>query len=76
MAEYREALRIMRAIDAFDAWLCQAPAERVRAAVAAALSPALERLSTLLDLPIVKSSLTFCSFAPSVSRTSEAVGWP
>jgi hypothetical protein len=76
MAEYREAPRIMRAIDAFDTWLCHAPAERIRATLDAALSPASERLSTLLDLPLVESSLTFCTFAPTVGRTSEAVGWP
>jgi hypothetical protein len=55
IAEHREALRIMRAIDAFDAWLSEAPAERARAAVAAALGPRSDRLSTLLDLPIADS---------------------
>jgi hypothetical protein len=52
-AEYREALRIMRAIDALDTWLLQAAAERVRAAIVAAAGPPTNRLSTLLDLPIV-----------------------
>jgi hypothetical protein len=52
-AEYREALRIMCAIDAFDTWLSEAPAERVPAAIAAAAGPPSNRLSTLLDLPIV-----------------------
>jgi hypothetical protein len=52
-AEYREALRIMSAIDAFDTWLSEAPAERVPAAIAAAAGPPSNRLSTLLDLPIV-----------------------
>jgi len=52
-AEYREALRIMRVIDAFDTWLSEAPAERVRAAMAAATGPPTDRLSSLLDLPIV-----------------------
>jgi hypothetical protein len=51
-AEYREALRIMRAIDGFNSWLLHAPAERSRAAVQAALGPPSDRISTLLDLPI------------------------
>jgi hypothetical protein len=29
-SEFREALRLMHAIDAFDNWFCQAPAERAR----------------------------------------------
>ena len=53
-AEYREALRIMRAIDEFDSWLLHSPAERARAAVHAALGPPAIRTSTLLDLPIVE----------------------
>jgi hypothetical protein len=52
-AEYRKALRIMCAIDAFDTWLLEVPPERIRAALAAALGPATNRLSSLLDLPIV-----------------------
>ena len=41
-AQYREALRIMRAVDGFDSWLLHAPAERARAAVQAAMGRALE----------------------------------
>ena len=52
-AEYREALRIISAIDAFDTCLSEAPAERVRAAIAAAAGPPTNQVSTLLDLPIV-----------------------
>lgn len=51
-AEYRQALRVMRAIDAFDAWLTQAPTERTQAAVRAALGPPSGRLASLLDLPL------------------------
>jgi hypothetical protein len=51
-AEYREAVRVARAIDAFDARLCRAPAGCARAAVAAALGQPSHRLSTLLDLPL------------------------
>ena len=51
-ALYREALRIMRAVDGFDTWLLQAPAERTRAAVQAAMGAPSNRISTLLDLPI------------------------
>jgi len=53
-AEFREAVRLMHAIDAFDNWLCQAPAERARAAVHAASGPPSERVSTLIDLPLVR----------------------
>jgi hypothetical protein len=53
MADYREALRIMDAVNAFDVWFAQAAAERARAALAAALGPPSGRLSRLLDLPIV-----------------------
>jgi hypothetical protein len=53
MGEYREAQRLTRAIDAFDRWLCEAPADRARGAAAAALGPPSERVSTLLDLPIL-----------------------
>jgi hypothetical protein len=41
-AEYRQALRVMDAVDAFDAWLAGAPAERARGAVRAALRPRLD----------------------------------
>jgi hypothetical protein len=51
-AEYREAGRLMRAIDAFDAQLCRAPAACARAAVAAALGQPSHRISALLDLPL------------------------
>jgi len=51
-AEYREALRIMRAIDDFNRWLEQAPGERTSAAIQAALRPPADRISTLIDLPI------------------------
>ena len=51
-AQYREALRIMRAVDGFDTWLLHAPAERTRAAVQAAMGAPSNRISTLLDLPI------------------------
>jgi hypothetical protein len=52
-AEYRGAVRIMRAIHRFDDWLAEAPAERARGAVAAALGAPCDRISTLIDLPIV-----------------------
>jgi len=51
-AEYREAMRIMRAIDAFDTWLIRAPAERTHGAVLAALAQPSNRIPTLIDLPI------------------------
>ena len=51
-AQYREALRIMRAVDGFDTWLLHAPAERTRAAVQAAMGAPANRISPLLDLPI------------------------
>lgn len=51
-AEYRQAQRVMRAIDSFDTWLGQAPTERSQAAVRAALGPPSGRLSSLLDLPL------------------------
>jgi hypothetical protein len=51
-AQYREALRITRAVDGFDTWLLHAPAERMRAAVQAAMGAPSNRISTLLDLPI------------------------
>src|SRR6266851_1345783 len=50
-AQYREALRIMRAVDGFDTWLLHAPADRTRAAVHAAMGAPSNRISTLLDLP-------------------------
>ena len=63
-AEYREAIRIMRAIDAFDTWLIRAPAERARDAVRAALAQPSNRISTLLDLPIAERRAEhFCSRA-------------
>ena len=52
-AEYREAVRIMRAIHGFDEWLSEAPAQRARGAVEAALGAPCDRISTLIDLPIV-----------------------
>jgi hypothetical protein len=52
-AAYREAVRMMDAVQAFDAWLCQAPTERAAAAVRAALGPPSDRISTILDLPIL-----------------------
>jgi hypothetical protein len=52
-AEYREAVRIMRAIHGFDEWLSEAPAEHARGAVAAAVGAPCDRISTLVDLPIV-----------------------
>jgi hypothetical protein len=51
-AEFREALRIMRAVDGFNRWLLQASGERAKAAVLAALGPSSDRISTLLDLPV------------------------
>jgi hypothetical protein len=48
-------------LEAFDAWLCQAPAECVAAAVRAALGPPSDRLSTLLDLPMLDD----CGGAPT-----------
>jgi len=42
----------MRAIDTFDAWLTQAPTERIQVTVRAALGPPSGRLSSLLDLPL------------------------
>ena len=51
-ADYREARRIMRAIDGFNSWLEESPGERSRAAVQAALGPPSDRISSLLDLPI------------------------
>jgi hypothetical protein len=59
-AAFREALRIMRAIDAFDTWLIQAPAERSRGAVQAALGQPSNRISTLLDLPIADRRAERC----------------
>jgi len=53
-AEYREAVRIMSAIHAFDGWLSEAPAERAWAAVRAALGPPRDRTSTLTDLPVLR----------------------
>jgi hypothetical protein len=52
-AEYREAVRIMRAIHGFDDWLAKAPAERARGAVAAALGAPCDRIPMLMDLPVV-----------------------
>jgi hypothetical protein len=51
-AQYREAGRIMRAIDGFNSWLEQAPGERSSAAIQAARCPPSDRISTLLDLPV------------------------
>ena len=68
MAEYREAQRVICAIDAFDNWLLEAPAERVRAAIATASGPPTNRLSTLLDLPIVARQAASSSTA--VAATS------
>ena len=51
-AQYREAERIMRAIDGFNSWLEQAPGQRSSAAIQAACCPPSDRISTLLDLPI------------------------
>ena len=62
-AEFREALRVMRAIDAFNTWLCQRPADRARSAVQAALGPPSDRISSLLDLPIVDVRAG-CSHSP------------
>jgi hypothetical protein len=53
-AEFREALRIMRAVDGFNRWLLHASGERAKAAVLAALGPSSDRISTLLDLPIAE----------------------
>jgi hypothetical protein len=66
-AEYREALRIMSAIDAFDTWLSEARAERVRAAIAAAAGPSTNRVSNLLDLPIVARRAGSAAAAPETS---------
>jgi hypothetical protein len=55
-AEHREAVRVMRAVDAFDARLAGRPADTTRAAVRAALGPPSGRVSTLLDLPIVDAA--------------------
>ena len=52
-AEYREAVRIMRAIHGFDDWLCAAPTERACSAVRAALGPPGDGVSTLTDLPVL-----------------------
>ena len=46
------AVLVEHSHDAFDTWLIRAPAERVRAAVRAALAQPSNRISTLLDLPI------------------------
>jgi len=62
-AEYREAIRIMDAVHAFDTWLCEAPAERARAAVQAALGPASDRIPSLLDLPVI-GGCAGCSHSP------------
>ncbi len=52
-ARYREALRIMRAVDGFNTWLEEAPGVRARAAVhEARCLPSSTGISTLLDLPI------------------------
>jgi hypothetical protein len=50
---HREAVRVMRAIDSLDQWLCRAPAERIPAAVQAALARPADRVSKLADLPIL-----------------------
>ena len=52
-AEYREAVRTMRAIHGFDDWLAEAPAERARGAVEAALAAPSDRISSVIDLPVV-----------------------
>ena len=52
-AEYREAVRMMRAIHRFDDWLAEAPAERARGAVAAALGAPCDRISSVIDLQVV-----------------------
>lgn len=52
-AEYRESVRIMRAIHRFDDWLNEAPVERASAAIRAALGPPGDRTSTLTDLPVL-----------------------
>ena len=67
-AKYREALRVMRAVDAFDSWLLQAPAERIRAAVEAAPGPPSGRIPTLPDLPVIQHQAeSRCSRAALVS---------
>ncbi len=60
-AAFREALRVMRAIDDFDTWLIQAPAERTRDAIEAALAQPSNRIATLLDLPIADRHAERCS---------------
>ena len=66
-AEYREALRIMCAIVAFDTCLSEAPAERVPAAIATAAAPPSNRRSSLLDLPIVAPQTRSPAAAPATS---------
>jgi hypothetical protein len=46
-AEFREALRTMRAVDRFNSWLLHDPAARANAAVQAALGLPSNRISTL-----------------------------
>jgi hypothetical protein len=55
-AEHREALRIMRAVDAFDIRLTGSPSDCARGAIEAALGPPSGRLSTLLDLRVVDAA--------------------
>lgn len=52
-AEYRAAVRIMRAIHGFDDWLVEAPAERARGAVTAALGAPSDQTPMLIDLPVL-----------------------
>jgi hypothetical protein len=52
-ADYREAVRIMRAIHGFDDWLAETPADRARGAVASALGAPCDRIPMLIDLPVI-----------------------
>jgi hypothetical protein len=57
-AEYREALRITRAINSFDTWLSDAPTDRTRLAVHVACGPPCDRISIVSDLPLVTAHST------------------
>jgi hypothetical protein len=52
-ATYREAMRVMKAVDGFDTWLTRSPVGCVRDAVEAAVAPLSGRWPTLLELPVV-----------------------
>jgi hypothetical protein len=59
-AMYREAIRVMSAVEDFDAWLSRAPVECSRGAVDAACGPPSGRWPTLLELLIVDGRVGLC----------------